>query len=188
MGGVNTILKLVPSERIAIVALANAECSLPFDIAFEIQGVLLPDYGARLAADLARPREDEQPPVAQPWKPERRLLGEWQGTISTYSGDRPLTLRIRKDGDVHARIGDVLWTLVNDACWEEDALQGRMMGDIGTKDAARRPYVLHLTLRLYGKKLGGAITARTEQEREGGAPGLRYGNALSHWAELTRVG
>lgn len=187
MGGVNTILRLVPSERIAIVALANAECSLPFDIASEILGVLLPDYGARLAADLAAPKKKEQESPPQPWKPQRDLLGEWQGTISTYAGDRPLTLRIRKDGDLHARIGDGLWTLVNDARWEKDALLGRMLGDIGTDDTAKRRYLLHLRLRRFGKKLGGAITAMTEQEREGGAPGLRYGNALSHWAELTRV-
>lgn len=187
MGGVNTILKLVPSERIAVVALANAECMLPFDMTCEILAVLLPDYGARLAADLAAPKQDEEPP-SQPWKPERGLLGEWQGSISTYAGDRSLTLRIRKDGDVHARIGNGLWTLVNDARWENGALLGRMMGDIGTDDAAKRPYLLNLTLKRAGKSLGGAITVMTEYEREGGAPGLRYGNGLSHWAELTRVG
>jgi CubicO group peptidase (beta-lactamase class C family) len=187
MGGVNTTLRLIPSERIAIVTLANAESSVPFDVAHEIQGVLLPDYGERLAADLAAPREESEQPPAPQWKPERRLQGEWRGTIHTYAGDRPLTLRIRNDGDVHARIGDGLWTLLNEARWEDGALRGRMMGDIGTGDAAKRPYLLHLTLRRNGAKLGGAVAAISESEREGGAPGLRYGNALSYWAELTRA-
>jgi CubicO group peptidase (beta-lactamase class C family) len=186
MGGVNTTLKLIPSKRIAIVALANAECSLPFDMAAEILGVLLPDYGERLAGDRAAPAREDQPSPPSQWKPDRWLLGEWQGVISTYAGDRPLTLRIRKDGDVHARIGAGLWTLVNEARWENGALRGRMMGDIGTDDAAKRTYLLHLNLRRVGKKLGGAITAMTEHEREGGAPGLRYGNGLSHWAEIER--
>ena len=187
MGGVNTILMLVPEERIAVVALANASCSLPFDMTAEILGILLPKYGEQLAADLAAPRKEDQLAPTKQWKPDRKLQGEWQGTISTYAGDRPFTLRIRKDGDVHARIGDGLWTLVNEARWENDALRGKMMGDIGTDDAAKCQYLLHLTLKWAGKKLAGSISAITNFDHEGGAPGMRMGNALSHWAELSRV-
>lgn len=62
----------------------------------------------------------------------------------------------------------------------EGRLTGRMVGDIGTPDANRRPYHLHLDLRLREAVLDGALIALSPPE-------ARFGNALSHWAELKRM-
>jgi hypothetical protein len=45
MQGTNTILKMIPSENIAVVALFNANTGLRTTIANDIIGELLPDYG-----------------------------------------------------------------------------------------------------------------------------------------------
>jgi hypothetical protein len=62
-----------------------------------------------------------------------------------------------------------------------------MAGDIGTDDTHRRPYRLVLELKRRGESLNGAVIARTHLKEEGGAPGKRAGNALSHWTELKKA-
>ena len=53
MGGVNTILLLIPSERIAVAVLANGNTALPWRVTEDILAVLLPDYSEKLAAKRA---------------------------------------------------------------------------------------------------------------------------------------
>jgi hypothetical protein len=109
--------------------------------------------------------------------------------LHAYPGELPLTLSFQRDGDLHARLGDQLWTLVNEIEFQDDHLGGQMIGDIGTEDANRRPYRLHLDLKRRGQILNGAIIAISHLQEgvaSGGAPGRRAGNALSHWAELKK--
>ncbi len=54
-----------------------------------------------------------------------------------------------------------------------------MPGDIGTEDAARRPYLLHFALKLRGNVMNGPASAIT-------IPGGRVGNALTEWVEVQR--
>lgn len=184
MGGVNTLLRLIPSERLVIVALANACSRLPFDFAEEATAALLPAYAERRAQGTASGLETEP---QQPFAPPRVLLGEWQGAVSTCRNDIPVTLTFFRSGDVHAQLGEQLKTLVNEPQAQENAFKGVLMGDIGTEDANRRPYLLHLDLTRRGRVLNGALVAITHLERDqGGAPGRRVGNALAHWIELKK--
>ena len=57
------------------------------------------------------------------------------------------------------------------------------MGDIGTRDANRYPYHLHLDLKQREEMFTGAMIAITNREH---APGKRFGLALSHWVELIK--
>jgi hypothetical protein len=85
-----------------------------------------------------------------------------------------------ESGDVHAQLGGQLRTLLNSVQWQDGYLSGRMMGDIGTEDANRRPYLLSLTLKLRGKDvLNGPASALS-------LPGPRPGNALTQWVELKK--
>ena len=94
-------------------------------------------------------------------------------------GELPLTLWLKKSGDIHAQLGAQLKTLLNDVSFKNGYLGGRMMGDIGTEDANRKPYHLHVSLKLREQALNGAIIAIS-------LPGQRLGNALSHWVELKK--
>ena len=104
MGGVNTVLKCAPSEKIAVVALMNACSEYPFSLADEILTRLLPDYGA----NRARQREARQTKSAKekpkPFKLAPKLRGTWSGNVHTYQGPIPLTLWFRPSGDIHAQM------------------------------------------------------------------------------------
>jgi hypothetical protein len=87
----------------------------------------------------------------------------------------PLTLAFKKDGDVHARLGDQLISLVNSVEFKDDCFKGEMIGTIHTEDVNRRLRALFLDLRLRGSVLNGSLYAQSP----------RY--ALSHWAELHKA-
>jgi CubicO group peptidase (beta-lactamase class C family) len=186
MGGVCTALDFIPSEKLAVVALANSNTDLPWVVAEEIFSLLLPEYGARRAEKQAKEQaereEKERASKPEPgFTPPAELLGDWSGAVHTYQGEVPLTLSFKESGDVHARLGEQMKTLVNDTKLEEDRLTGRMYGDIGTEDANRRPYHLHLDLKQRGDTLNGAIIAITQHPS-------RSGHALSHWTEMKKQG
>jgi hypothetical protein len=72
-----------------------------------------------------------------------------------------------------------LKTLLNSVTRGDNRVAGVFTGDIGTEDANRTAYDLHLTLALRGDQLGGTLIAISR-------PGKRVGNALSHWVELKK--
>ncbi|HZG69100.1 MAG TPA: serine hydrolase domain-containing protein [Herpetosiphonaceae bacterium] len=187
MGGVNTTLVMVPSERIAVVALANAAGDLPHRVAADILGLLLPRYAERLAEEQKQGKEENAKKEQATFKPPRKLQGEWRGSVHTYAGDVPLVLRFKKDGDVHARLGKQLTALVNDPTFEDERIGGVMIGALPTEDVNRRRLDLRLDLRLRGRTIDGALVAHTDNDEEGGAPGQRVGNGLSHWTELRKA-
>jgi CubicO group peptidase (beta-lactamase class C family) len=173
MGGVSTLLQLFPTEKIAIVVLSNASSNLPGQVMDQIVAVLLPEGAAR------NPGAQNQAPSEQVFKPSSELLGAWQGKVHTYKEELPFTLVFQPDGDVHARLGTQLKTLINRAGFDDGYFRGSFTGDIGTDDANRTRYVLSLSLKLRGDILNGAMTAQS-------LPGRRVGNALTHWVELKK--
>jgi CubicO group peptidase (beta-lactamase class C family) len=172
MGGVSTLLMLVPSERLAAAVLVNGNTIVVPRIWNEIASAMLPKSSATAPAKPT-------PPTPVPFKPGPELAGTWMGAVDTYKGEVSLRLTIKEDGDVHAQLGSNLETLLNSPNFRDGYLSGRMSGDIGTEDANRRPYILLLGLKLRGNVLNGGITAQS-------LPGRRAGNALTYWAELTR--
>ena len=187
MGGVSASMWMIPSEKLVVVALANALSELPYTIVDDIFAALLPPYAERLARDRAEREVGAPQTPGEGFNPGPSLLGEWRGKVHTYAGERELVLRFKRGGDVHARLDEQPWTLVNRLRFDDGWLEGRMMGDIGTPDASRRKHSLNLDLRLRGGVLSGAIAAETELEDEGGAPGKRVGSALNHRAKLRKV-
>jgi CubicO group peptidase (beta-lactamase class C family) len=186
MGGVNTLLELIPSEKLVVVALANGNTDLPWVVTEEILSALLPDYAARRAEqedkEKAEKEAKEREPQPEPhFAPTPDLLGEWNGAVHTYEGEVPLKLVFKESGDVHAQLGTQLKTLLNDAAFKENQLTGEMIGDLGTEDTRRLPYHLHARLKQRGEVLNGSLIAIS-------LPAPRSGFALSHWVELKRVG
>ena len=177
MGGVSTILCLLPDERIAFAVLTNANNDLvgrpplPSLLRDEIIAALLPP--------LARPPASPAAALPRAFAVPPSLLGRWSGRVETWKGELPLSLEFQPDGDVHARLGSQLLTLLNRPVFENGYLTGVMSGDIGTDDANRTRYILNLSLKLRGDLLNGGMTALT-------VPGRRVGNALTFWTELKR--
>lgn len=176
MGGVRTRLTLVPDERLVVVVLCNFATDLPMRITERILSQLIPSYG-----DRARLKRDESSPESSPvpFQPPAELLGHWQGAIDTHQGDRPLDVWVKQTGDVHIQLRGQLKTLLNEPRWEEGQLVGMFAGDVGTDDANRRPYHLHVRWKLREDVLNGSTAAIS-------LPGRRVGNALSYWTELKK--
>jgi hypothetical protein len=109
------------------------------------------------------------------------LSGVWKGKVSTYEAEIPLAVRVKESGDIHVELGDQLKTLLNNAQYEDGFLTGRTAGNIGIKDAIRRPYTLTVNLKLRnGITLNGAVTAMAEQS-------TRVGYALTQWVNLAKL-
>ena len=180
MEGVATQLTLVPSENLAVTVLGNAAQSLPYTLVPEILGHLLPGYAEKRAVKDAEAKEKEaNPPPPTPFEPPAEYLGEWKGMVHTYGDDVPITLNFKESGDVHARLGEQLWGLVNDAKIEDGDFVGRMIGDLGVDDPGRYPYTIHLHLKHRGEAVNGTAIAISNPRPKGGS-------ALSFWTELKR--
>lgn len=170
--GVNTLLRLYPAEKLAIVVLSNARSNLPRQVMERIAAVV--------ASEPSRsPGAPNQPSPRPDFKPAHELLGAWQGKVHTYKGELNFKLLFQPDGDVHAQLGTQLKTLLNRVQFRDGYLRGVFTSDIGTEDANRTRYSLALTLKLRGAVLNGAMTAHS-------LPGRRIGNGLAHWVELKK--
>jgi CubicO group peptidase (beta-lactamase class C family) len=173
MPGVNDMILLVPSQRIALVLLANGDegnDELRWAIANRILRALLPKW-----ADFA----DRAPEAPEAFFPVPSLLGLWKGVIHTYRSQIPLELRFLPCGDIHAKIGDFPTTLIDAVSFRDNWLRGRLMGELDTDDANRmRPYTLRLELKLRNNNtvLNGSLNVRVPTHYE-----------LAQWTELHKV-
>ncbi|HUR49888.1 MAG TPA: serine hydrolase domain-containing protein [Acidimicrobiales bacterium] len=189
MGGVATVMTLVPSEQVAVVALCNAGGLLPHWARLEMLAALLPKYAEQKDKVMAALMQQAMPPAQAP-RPDvvSELVGKWEGVVETHEESLPVTIEFAADGGATARLGTQLRTLVDEIRWDGERFAGKMHGDLRTEDARRRPGHVALDLRLRGDVIDGAATAMTDYpEGEGGAPGRRVGNALSHWIRLERA-
>ena len=175
MPGVATRLDLYPSEDLAVVVLENQSSPLPTQIASAIENVLLRGRGEALAADRAAQQGRPRPVFAAPTE----LVGDWAGTLRTYQGTVPLTIRVKSD-EILVRLGgpDALWSLVNRASFQDQLLAGQFLGTIPTADAQRHPHNVGMSLWYADGKLRGWLAAIATNRPMAGA--------VSSYAELTR--
>jgi hypothetical protein len=169
MHGVATTLRLVPSERLGVTVLCNGSDQLPHRVADEIFKVMLPKWRE------PERRSDSKVAFSTP----AELKGAWSGKIATYKGELPVTLRLLDSGEIHAKLGDQMKMLVNEARWENQYFSGEFIGDLGTEDTGPGPALIRLLLKLRGDQLNGSATATA-------LPGMRSGFNLTHWTELRR--
>ncbi len=167
MGGVSTLLTLLPAERIAIVVLCNAQSSLPGEVTRRIREMLHVANPSRQAAAAKNP--EFQPPAD--W------VRAWKGRLVTHAGEQPVEMRVQATGDIHMRLGTSLWTALEGVTYRDGYLRGVMSGDVKTEDASRRGHDIRLTLKLRDGVLCGPASAIS-------LAGKRPGNALTSWLEL----
>jgi hypothetical protein len=192
MGGVATQLTLVPSERLAVVVLANVTSSvLPAQVRIETLAALLPAYAARKDEVLAALARGALPPGDEPddavWS---SIAGSWDGTVEAHTGDLRVSMEVDAAARIAiARVGRQPRVVLDRLRVDDGRLQGIMAGTIATPDTARYPHGLVADLRVRGDVLDGALiaVALPGSLAEGGAPGRRAGCALAHRVRLERV-
>jgi CubicO group peptidase (beta-lactamase class C family) len=106
------------------------------------------------------------------------IQGVWRGTVATPKQALPVTLTFKDSGEVTAILGKQKETPVKEVKYEDRNFLGRMQGDIGVEDAARRAYDLDWNLTLVDERLCGVLYAIGREN----ARGLE----LPYWAELKR--
>jgi hypothetical protein len=87
-------------------------------------------------------------------------------------------IRVKDPEDIHVRLGEQPEALLNEAKFGGGVLTGVMQGDVGTPDARRRPYRVHLELRLRDGSLSGSAAVISLPTSRGGA--------MEYWVELKR--
>jgi CubicO group peptidase (beta-lactamase class C family) len=146
MDGTRTILMMVPSENIAVVALFNADTNLHRTIAHDIIGELLPDYGEKWTKSKQRQEEEEEKPTLESSKAIPELIGEWVGELITYDNKKPVRMVFQQDGDVHIRLGDQLETLLNNVDFGNNILTGNCLGTIPSGDGLLYNHTIDLKM------------------------------------------
>lgn len=151
-----SIFVLLPEKRICISILSNITTPAVETLADDILKLLVPDYETDLTQFKASlPREQ-----AQPYQPSESYLGHWSGTVATWKEQIPVEMWFQSDGDVQIQMKGQYRNLLNGVRMEGPYLRGSFRGDIGTEDANRHPYNLHLRLRLReGGAIDGSITS-----------------------------
>jgi len=184
MPGVSTTCRLIPSERIAIVVLANSRAPIAYGLADTITDLLLPQKKEKKEDDAESKDDDkkenakQEPNRSLGFTPSAELIGEWQGKIVTYQGEARLRLEIKDTADVHLRVDRQLETLLNGPNFRDGVLRGRFAGKLPYDDNRGDDYTVELELKLReGKLSGGAITHATNQWGE---------SAVTHWVELEK--
>jgi CubicO group peptidase (beta-lactamase class C family) len=203
MGGVSTLLTLLPKERLVVVVLVNSRSRLPPPITDQIIAALLPERApksdaaaeatgsaagaattattdsAKGAGQAIAKDQVQGNGKAEPRQGLQSLTGTWKGMVHTYNGDPRLTITVKDSGDVHVQLGYQLPTLLTGAKFDDGWLHGVFAGDIGTEDANRTKYHLVLEAKLRGDRLCGSLVAQSVEA-------IRAGNALTQWVELKK--
>lgn len=176
MGGVSTLLMVVPRDRIAVAAFANGTNSALPRIAV-----------ARLMHEFAR--SIEMPPEI--WErdtdepaPERvpaGIDGMWEGTVDTYVGDIPIRLELGRDGSGPGWLGDegpADLALIHPGSHD---LALALPLQLPTPDAMVASPTITCHLDVHDDTLRGTVRTEEDDARE------PAGNCMTHWSELTRT-
>ncbi|MDG1496088.1 MAG: serine hydrolase [Porticoccaceae bacterium] len=166
MGGVATMLTILPEEGIAIAVLTNSGSHpIPGALTKQIIEVLLPG--------------EEQRKV---FAAKTGLRGIWQGEIETHQGNVPVALEVGSSQEVKVRIGKQSVQSVWDGKIGVDGMLvlDNLKGRVNTDDANIYPHNLRIKLMPRGDILNGYATTKTKP-MEG-----RFGSFLPYWIELKR--
>jgi len=169
-------LLLVPSEKIAVVVLANGGDVPAREAIDRILSLLLPTYrenratAALLARTAARPAPSDAGAVSP------ALVGAWSGEIRAHGTNVPLVLTVASSGEIEARLGTAAAVKMTNVRLVDDRLMGRLAGTLGIdygESVDPAPQEVRLQLWRDGRRMmGAAITYDYPQ--------------LPFWVELRR--
>ncbi len=174
MPGVSSSLKLLPEQRLVVVAVSNSRSSLPEEAVDAVIDALLPQFRAARPADPSL----NSPSAAAQFAPSPELIGTWQGEVRTWQGRLAAQLRIARDV-AYLRVGDQPEVAVERAALADDRLTGRAAGTLPTADLRPHPQHLEVDLVLRNDVLTGVI-------RVTGEPPLIYVD-LPSWIALRKT-
>ena len=172
-------LRIIPSEHIAVVVLANRGVGFASDVADAMIAAILPRYGERLATQRALAQAAPTPPptITSPLV-DSSIVGAWRGMVRAERGDVPIAVVVNDSGVAHARIGSESSERTGRARLAGVQMRLTIPGDLATPDSTGGR-----GLALYLRKRGGvyAGAATTRPPAETGLDGR-----VSYWVELRK--
>jgi CubicO group peptidase (beta-lactamase class C family) len=168
------MVRLLPTERLAIVLLANTATGVADRVANAIIDEFVP--AVREARPLWTPPAD---PPRQRRPISAEVIGSWQGVIRTHRGDRAARIVIDASGAVSGSLGAPAPIPLNRGGVSADRVFGLLPGNLDIEEAMPGTYELQLGLGLRGTHLAGFAT--TTPVAGAKAP------ALSFLVDLTRA-
>jgi len=146
--GVDTFMRLFPTEDIAAVVLCNAECEKLYDIQKAIFSAMIPR--------LNQPSSAEEQPTERPSDDPSELYGTWRGRIVAYDRELEIEAVVDSEGStvsVDDQPRDDLDIIVRTSTF----LLGMFDARIATPDNERHPYRNRLAVIREGDRLYGAV-------------------------------
>jgi hypothetical protein len=159
--GASAMLKLLPSEDIAVAVLMNVyDTDFVNQVAEATLQAMLPDYGELEGQVANRVAESSSPSFDLP-------VGRYSGGIITSKGTVPLILEMKIDGELDAYLGEAGSPplRVRSAPRSVPRLPAQILasfpGPTGDQVAARHDHVVWLDLRYVSDELRGTASAMT---------------------------
>jgi CubicO group peptidase (beta-lactamase class C family) len=166
-------VRLIPSEHVAAVAVANTGTNLTMKAVEEAIAEVVPGIAERRAHQVA--------PAAAPTRsrpPAGALAGIWAGAIVTPHGSRTMRLAVSTSGEVEAAIGDGPLRPFTRGGAGPTRIYGVMTGDLRVEELPNASYDLAVGVESAGERLVGFVTSQAR-------PGMRA-PALSYWVDLRK--
>jgi CubicO group peptidase (beta-lactamase class C family) len=174
--GCDAHLCLLPEKNLAVAILVNKTRKWPGTaVTQDLLDLTLADLLGEKVKDVHLEFGEDRPSRS---RFASEVQGTWRGTVATPKQALSIALTFQDSGEVTAILGKQAQTPVKDVKYADRIFFGRMQGDVGVEDAARRPYDLDWDLTIVDDKLCGVLYAIGREN----ARGL----LLPYWAELKR--
>ncbi len=174
----SAFVQLIPSEKIAIVLLANKGTDATGAIVDKISAVLT-NAGHR-KENIGRNRQEQA--ASSPLLPDS-LTGNWKGFIETYRGKVELLMSVDKSGKATIRLGGTSVRQLDPMSFDSTSrmLYTRSDGILGIlPDIGSDPYVIEFSLYAHDGLLTGSATSNPKGSKKLFA-------ALSYWTQLSKL-
>lgn len=160
------IVQLIPGAKLSVAVVSNTSTRLPDEIVNRIVAAVLP--AGRTSSLKANATEKKELSF-------RSLVGDWTGTIQTWTGNVPVSISISSTKVVEVAVGESTTGL--EPCDRVELSDKRMYcvgrGGLKTPDSPFPPYRIEFELYLHiGALMGAATTAD--------------GSELPYWVRVMR--
>jgi len=171
-----TWLRMIPSERVAVVVLVNGGVGFPSRAVDATLAALLPKYAEGLAAQARAATVAPASGLAAPRRLDASATGRWTGAVYAAGGKVPVTFEIDSTGKARATIGTR-----SDSGMARLGRQFviRVPGDLEAGNPPGMQRQISLYLAPYKGGWGGVATVRPPA-------GTGTDGRVSYWMELRR--
>ncbi len=171
-------LRVIPSERVVVVVLANKGVSFARAVVDAAIADLLPRYAELMNAP--QPTQTSAMPAAAPAPLDTSFVGAWRGELLTESGEVKMDLTVSDSGAVRATFSSRPGASPGRARFATRLLRLTITGDLGTADSTRGQR-LFFYLRPGAGVMNVAVTLGAGTGALSGVEGR-----VSYWVELRR--